>query len=82
MDGTNDMKKIVIAVFTALILGTAFFATYHYSKEAGVLKGIKAYHKQCYTIGGYIIDDMGHVVLCAPQGTIPKDELPNFKNTL
>ncbi len=62
-----------LVVFACSALG------YHLGTKDGITEGIKAYHKQCYTIGGYIIDDMGHVVLCAPQGTIPKEELPNFK---
>lgn len=82
MEGFNAMKKIVIAVFSALLLCTAFFATYYYSKEAGMMDGIKAYHKQCYEVGGYIIDDVGNVVACMGQGTIPKEELKHFKSTI
>jgi hypothetical protein len=76
------MKKIVISVLSVLLLLTAFVATHHYSKEAGMLEGIEAYHEQCYNIGGYIIGPDGKVVVCKGQGQVPKEELPNFKSTI
>ena len=48
----------------------------------GYYLGMKAYHDQCYNIGGYIIDNVGNVVACMGQGTIPKEELKNFKSTI
>jgi hypothetical protein len=47
-----------------------------------MMDGIKAYHAQCYEIGGYIIGDTGEVVACMGQGTVPKEELKHFKSTI
>ena len=76
------IKDSVIAVFATLLVLTSYAAVFHYSKEYGVLEGVKAYHKQCFEIGGYIISDVGEVVSCKGQGKVPKDELPNFKSTI
>ena len=83
MEGFNAMtKQITIAVFAVLLLITTHLATYHYSKEAGMLEGIKAYHSQCFEVGGYIIGDTGEVVACKGQGVVPKEELKHFKSTI
>jgi hypothetical protein len=83
MEGFNAMtKQITIAVFALLLLITTHLVTHHYSYNAGVLEGIKAYHQQCFEVGGYIIGDTGQVVACGGQGTIPKDELKNFKDNV
>ncbi len=85
MEGTNDMmnlKHFATLLGCFLVAFACSAIGYHLGTKDGVTKGIKAYHKQCYTIGGYIIDDMGHVVACMGQGQIPKEELPNFKSTI
>jgi hypothetical protein len=76
------MRKIVIAVFAALVVLTSYAAVFHYSKEYGFLDGIKAYHQQCFEVGGYIIGDTGEVVACKGQGVVPKEELKHFKSTI
>jgi hypothetical protein len=83
MEGTNDMKeKTIIYVLVSLFWLGSNYVVYNLGGASGATQGIKAYHAQCYTIGGYIIDDQGHVVVCMGQGQIPKEELPNFKSTI
>jgi hypothetical protein len=82
MEGPNDMKRIVITVFSALLLVTTHSIVHHYSYNAGMLEGIKAYHQACYEVGGYIIGDTGEVVACKGQGVVPKEELKHFKSTI
>ena len=83
MEGPNGMKqKIIIYVLVSLFWLGSNYAVYKFAGANGATKGIKAYHAQCYNIGGYIIDDQGHVVVCMGQGQIPKEELPNFKSTI
>jgi hypothetical protein len=76
------MKRIVIVVFAALAVLTSYTAVFHYSKEYGMMEGIKAYHQACYEVGGYIIGDTGEVVACKGQGVVPKEELKHFKSTI
>ncbi len=75
-------EKIIAAVLVVACWLGSNYVVYHYSKEAGVLEGIKAYHKQCFEVGGYIVGPTGDVVMCQGQGTIPKEELKNFKSTI
>lgn len=63
-------QKIIAAVLVVACWLGSNYVVYHYSKEAGVLEGIKAYHAQCYEAGGYIIGDTGEVVFCQPQGQV------------
>jgi hypothetical protein len=76
-------KQQIIAALLVVVgwLGSNY-VVYHYSKEAGMLEGIKAYHAQCFEVGGYIISDTGEVVACKGQGVVPKEELKHFKSTI
>lgn len=75
-------QKIIAAVLVALCWLGSNYIVYSYSKNAGMLEGIRAYHSQCFEVGGYIIDEQGQVVACKGQGNIPKEELKNFKSTI
>ena len=55
---------------------------YLWGRNSGMLEGIKAYHQQCFEVGGYIISDTGEVVACKGQGVVPKEELKHFKSTI
>ena len=70
--------KTIIGTVVATVILTACYGAYKH----GVDVGIHSYHKQCFEVGGFIMDEAGHVVACAPQGTIPKEELKNFKDTI
>jgi hypothetical protein len=84
MEGFNAMKLKLIAWYIAgaLVVLAVCYGAYKHGTDTGMLDGIKAYHKQCYEVGGYIIDDVGNVVACMGQGTIPKEELKHFKSTI
>ena len=84
MEGFNVMKLKLIAWCTAgaLIILTACYGAYKHGTDVGMMEGIKAYHEQCFEVGGYIVSPEGNVVMCQPQGTIPKEELKNFKSTI
>jgi len=71
------MIKKIIAGIVAL---TIFIASNVYSFKVGTGNGVDMYHQQCYNVGGYIIDELGQVVQCAPLTQIPEVERPNFKN--
>lgn len=70
---------IGVSIFVAIVASDVF--AYYWGNKVGVLEGIKAYHQQCFEVGGYIISDTGQVVSCWGQGTIPKEELKNFKSS-
>lgn len=77
------MKKYVIyGVLAALCWIGSLYGVYHFTSEYSFLEGIKAYHFQCYEVGGYIVGDTGEVVACMGQGMVPKEELHNFKSTI
>ena len=84
MEGFNAMKLKLIAWCTAgaLVVLAACYGAYKHGTDVGMMDGIKAYHAQCYEIGGYIIGDTGEVVACMGQGTVPKEELKHFKSTI
>lgn len=69
-------KKLALAFISVLVVCLACFGAH----KAGLKQGLQNYHDQCYNIGGFVVDEVGHVVACAPQGTIPKEELKNFKD--
>ena len=72
------LKKVIVAVVICLVVVGACIGAH----RQGITKGIEAYHRQCFEVGGFIMDEAGHVVACAPQGTIPKEELKNFKDNI
>lgn len=75
---TTMIVKALVSIVVAVVILAACYGAYKH----GVNVGIHSYHNQCYNIGGFIVDEVGHVVACAPQGTIPKEELNNFKDTI
>lgn len=79
---TINWKSVFIGVsiFVAVVASDAL--AYYWGHKNGVLEGIRAYHSQCFEVGGYIIDEQGQVVACKGQGNIPKEELKNFKSTI
>jgi len=84
MEGFNAMnlKDFVTLLACFLVVLACSALGYYLGNKDGITEGIKAYHDQCYNIGGYIIDNVGNVVACMGQGTIPKEELKNFKSTI
>lgn len=76
-----SLKKVAVVSALAVVVLLACWGANKKGMDDGMLEGIKAYHKQCYEVGGYIIDDVGNVVACMGQGTVPKEELKYFKST-
>jgi hypothetical protein len=74
-------KTALVATLAAVVLG-ACYGAYKQGTDEGITKGIEAYHEQCYAVGGYIIDNLGKVVACRGQGTVPKEELKKYKETI
>lgn len=75
-------KSAFIGISLSIAILTSDVLAYYWGYKNGVLDGIKAYHNQCFEVGGYIIDEQGQVVTCKGQGHIPKEELKNFKSTI
>ena len=70
------IKEIIVSVLGVL----AFLGTNLLSFRLGEDYGIDRYHNQCYTSGGFIIDEVtGTVVQCRPLVVLPKEERPMFK---
>ena len=72
------LKQIAVVVFLGAVIICSHLGAYYQGKKDGV----QAYHDQCFSIGGFIIDEVGHVVKCAPLGSVPKEELKNFKDNI
>ncbi len=70
------IKKIILGLAVVLLPTLIGVASY----RAGVAEGIDKYHSQCFNMGGYIIDDTGRVVQCAPLTIIPRQELPALRD--
>jgi len=79
---TMSWKSAFIGISLSIAILTSYVLAYYWGYKNGVLDGIKAYHNQCFEVGGYIIDEQGQVVACKGQGDIPKEELKNFKSTI
>ena len=75
-------KRVFLWTLAAIAVITACVGARYQGLSQGHLEGIRAYHSQCFEIGGYIIDEQGQVVVCKGQGNIPKEELKNFKSTI
>ena len=75
-------KSAFIGISLSIAILTSYVLAYYWGLENGVLDGMKAYHNQCFEVGGYIIDEQGQVVTCKGQGRSPKEELKNFKSTI
>lgn len=65
------IKQIIVLVVALAVFGFGLYKLY----GKGFMAGMDAYHKQCHSIGGYIINqENGTVVQCAPLSTVPKEE--------
>ena len=79
---TISWKKVALWTLAAIAVIAACVGARYQGLSQGRLEGIRAYHSQCFEVGGYIIDEQGQVVACKGQGNIPKEELKNFKSTI
>lgn len=77
-----SLKRVGLWLACILCIVAACLGARYQGHQEGLLEGIKAYHQQCFNVGGYVIDDTGHVVMCQGQGVVPKEELKNFKSTI
>ena len=77
-----NWKHAFIGCTVLLAIVASDVGIYYWGHNKGALEGIKAYHQQCYEIGGFVVDDQGKVVACQGQGTIPQENLKHFKSTI
>lgn len=74
------MNQRLLGAFAALLalLGTTALG-YWTGKENGIAEGIDSYHKICYNVGGYVVDQGdGSIVACQPLTQLSEPELKNF----
>ena len=70
--------------FKGLVALSVAFAGYLYGNwmhDNGVREGLKGFHQMCYnnSDGMMSLDkETGHVIMCAPLTTIPKEEIKNI----
>lgn len=72
-------KKRLVGAFAALVtLCIVDWFLYQYAVDVGIKRGIDSYHQMCYTIGGIVVDEQGHVVVCRGLGQMPEAEVKKF----
>jgi hypothetical protein len=70
------IKSIIAGVVATAMAMYGLFKLY----DVGLEHCMQGYHKQCYEIGGLIINETdGTVVKCAPLLVLPHEERPMFK---
>lgn len=74
-------KKLVtfILVILGILCVGGIYYSHKYAYEKGIVAGVEAYHAQCL-VGGYLIDDQGQAVMCAPLSKAPPEEKQTYKN--
>lgn len=76
------MPSVLIGVLkgiAVICLAAMFYYAYQIIYERGVVAGVEAYHAQCL-VGGYLIDDKGQAVMCAPLSKTPPEEKQTYKD--
>ena len=78
MEGFNDMKKVYLVPLVMLICGLLWWVM-DTLYNRGIKDGMMYYHNACFEVGGFIINEHGHAIVCSPMGIIPKEELQHYK---
>ena len=76
------LPKWKIGVLFLVLFSVFFTIGYFVSKaiyQQGIKDGITAYHAQCL-VGGFLIDDKGQAVMCAPLSKTPPEEKQTYKD--
>jgi len=66
-------------VVALVATGVGAYYSHKYAYEKGIVAGVEAYHAQCL-VGGYLIDDQGQAVMCAPLSKAPPEEKQTYKD--
>lgn len=61
----------------SIVLGCSWFA-YSQGKTQGIITGVDAVISMCYNVGGMIVTEDGHAIVCGPLTQVPHEELDKF----
>ena len=61
----------------SVVLGCSWFA-YSQGKTQGIITGVDAVITMCYNVGGMIVTEDGHAIVCGPLTQVPHEELDKF----
>lgn len=75
----NSILIGVLKGLAVVCLVAMFYYAYQIIYERGVMAGVEAYHAQCL-VGGFLIDDKGQAVMCAPLSKAPPEEKQTYKD--
>ena len=60
-----------------LVCLMAWFS-YNQGKTQGIIAGVDAVITMCYNVGGMIVTEDGHAIVCGPLTQVPHEELDKF----
>ena len=61
----------------SVVVGCSWFA-YSQGKTQGIITGVDAVITMCYNVGGMIVTEEGHAIVCGPLTQVPHEELDKF----
>jgi len=61
----------------SVVLGCSLLA-YDKGKTQGIITGVDAVITMCYNVGGMIVTEEGHAIVCGPLTQVPHEELDKF----
>ena len=73
-------KHLICWGLSALAMVVSHIGLYQYATKKGFEQGIRAYHQQCFDVGGIAMDEHGQAVVCGPLSKVPKEEEQSWKN--
>jgi hypothetical protein len=78
----NRLYRPIKALLALSVLAIFTGAGYYQGKKVGTTEGVELYHSMCYNVGGFIVDEEGRAVQCAPLTQLPKKEVEGFNKRL
>ena len=61
----------------SVVVGCSWFS-YSQGKTQGIIAGVDAVIAMCYNVGGMIVTEEGHAIVCGPLTQVPQEELDKF----
>ena len=73
----RSYKAVKGLLALSVVLGCSLLA-YDKGKTQGIITGVDAVITMCYNVGGMIVTEEGHAIVCGPLTQVPHEELDKF----
>ena len=74
----NHWYRPIEGLRALLLVCLMAWFSYNQGKTQGIIAGVDAVITMCYNVGGMIVTEEGHAIVCGPLTQVPHEELDKF----